>query len=212
MTDESSKAFLAKEIQSFLNLKRDIVGVKIISDEETPDYEMPTRKISYCEAVSLASSGKKIIISKDTAAEMLYCLNPIVTLGFEEPAYIDLQPRISPASTTAILLCRLADWDYVHDPDVVIIIGDAKQVSDVAEAVGGIDVKVRGGIAVCGDLTAFPFMEKRAALSVLCGGARLRAGFASWEAGVGLPFSILQSVAERFGKRRHEAEQFFTSD
>lgn len=183
----------ARAIQQYLGLDRDIVGVKIACSEIPRGYVRPPEPVGFCKAVISASDGGKIAITSD----VLLCQNSVVTLGFEEPQFIDLEPRIRSAETKLILLSRLEDWNLDTNPDVIIFIGNAKHGMELLDLINGFEGKIFSEVAVCGFLTAYPFVNRKASITFFCKGARSHAKLMDSEIGIGVPFGMVEKIIER---------------
>ena len=163
-------------LRAYLGTKYNVIGVKILKDkiEPKPPFERPNKRMRYCQLARAAGKGKTLVAYQ----EDISCPNAEVTLGFEEPVYVDVQPRIMPAETKAV---KIGPAEYVNDPDVLLMILTAKQGMDVAALLNGIEAQFAGSLAVCGEATAKPYMEKKPNLSLLCRGSRIFAGYADSE-------------------------------
>ncbi|MFQ5888259.1 MAG: DUF169 domain-containing protein, partial [Candidatus Hydrothermarchaeales archaeon] len=185
-------------LRAYLGNKYNIIGVKIFKDkvDPKPPFERPKKRMRFCQLVREAGKGKAFVAyQKDIS-----CPNAEVTLGFEEPVYVDVQPRIMPAETKAVMV---GPAENVADPDVLLTILTAKQGMDIATLIGGIDARFAGSLAVCGEATAKPYMEKKPNLTLLCRGSRIFAGYADGEVIFGaLPetFKVLEERAVALDK------------
>lgn len=190
-----------ENVREYLGMKYNLVGVKILRDEipaDKLDKLRPDKPVEYCRLVSEAARGKSYIFTSDDFA----CPSPIVTLGFEEPKYVDIQPRISPPETKAV---EIGPLDAVKDPDVILAILNPKQTMEVAILLGGIEAKSEGSTAVCGEATAGPYMEKKPNVTFLCQGARIYGGYKDSELILGSPletFKKLSTKIEELAKTR----------
>ncbi|MFQ5976018.1 MAG: DUF169 domain-containing protein [Candidatus Hydrothermarchaeales archaeon] len=185
-------------LRAYLGNKYNVIGVKILKEkvEPKPPFERPKKRMRFCQLVREAGKGKAFVAYH----EDISCPNAEVTLGFEEPVYVDVQPRIMPAETKAVMV---GPTENIADPDVLLIILTAKQGMDVATLMDGIDAHFAGSLAVCGEATAKPYMEKKPNLSLLCRGSRMFAGYADSEVIFGaLPetFKNLEVRAEALEK------------
>jgi len=163
-------------LRAYLGNKYNVIGVKIFQEkvEPKPPFERPNKRMRYCQLVRKAGKGKAFVAYQ----EDISCPNAEVTLGFEEPIYVDVQPRIMPGNTKAVMIGPAQD---VADPDVILIILTAKQGMDVASLLNGVEAHFAGSLAVCGEATARPYMEKKPNLTLLCRGSRMFAGYADSE-------------------------------
>jgi uncharacterized protein (DUF169 family) len=178
-----------ENIRAYLGMRHKLIGVKILKD--TPDAsQKPTKRMRYCEMVREAADGKTYVAELEDIA----CPNAEVTLGFQEPIYVDVQPRIMPAETKAV---KVGPLEKVKDPDVILAILNPRQAMEVAALLDGIKAKFSGSIAVCGEATAIPYMEKKPNTTFLCGGARMFADFRESDLILGAPPEVFQELSER---------------
>ncbi len=180
---------MEEEIRAYFGSRYHLVGVKLF--REVPEgYPVPERRGKFCEFVMRAARGETILMR----AEDEECHLSLVALGFQEPAYLDLQPRIQPAETRAVLV---APVEKIEEPDVVLMIATPRQVMEIATMLGGIRAKFAGEVAVCGEAVAEPLKTGSPNVSFLCGGARMLGGYRDSEVIVGAPPEVFQRVAER---------------
>ncbi|MEE8401016.1 MAG: DUF169 domain-containing protein [Candidatus Hydrothermarchaeaceae archaeon] len=182
-----------ENVREYLGMKYNLVGVKILKDEVSKDKldELgPDDRMQYCQFVREVASGKSYIFKPDDFT----CPNPIVTLGFEEPTYVDVQPRITPAETKAVWVAPL---NMMEEPDVILAILNPKQVMEVAILLEGIEAKSAGSMAVCGEATARPFMEGKPNITFLCPGARTYGDYRDHELIVGIPLEALKKISKK---------------
>ena len=188
-----------ENVRQYLGMKYNLVGVKILTEDvgqDELDELRPDVPKAYCQFVKEAARGKSFIFTEDDFS----CPSPIVTLGFSEPVYVDIQPRISPANTKAVKIGPTSD---IKDPDVVLAILNPKQVMEVAILLNGIEAKFVGSMAVCGEGTARPYMEDKPNVTFLCGGARIYGGYKDAEIILGTPretFKKLSAKVEELSK------------
>ena len=132
--------------------------------------------------------------------EELTCTSAELALGFTEPSYGEVYPRIKPASTKLVSISPLEKTD--KKPDVVIIIGTPRKIMRVSTILAQlhekkpVEVKFKGEFAVCGECTAIPFMEKKVNLSLLCNGARMFSGYRDDEIVMGFPLDDFIQISE----------------
>jgi uncharacterized protein (DUF169 family) len=182
-----------KLIRSHLGIKYNLVGVKVRKKgggAEQDPLKKPQKRIRFCQAVRLAANGAEL----DLALDDLACPNAEVTLGFDEPLYVDIQPRIMPAETEVV---SVAPAEKMKDPDVVLTILNPKQAMETASLMEGLEAKFTGNLAVCGEATAKPYMDREANVTFLCGGARTFGDFKESELIFGAPLSEYEKLAEK---------------
>ena len=115
-----------------------------------------------------------------------------VILGFTEPKYVDIYPRVKPARTKSVSVAPLEKTDT--EPGVVVT------VTDPARAMRVVQVLYRAtrkrleadmtceASAIAGEATALPYLQKKPNLTLLCGEARGIAGHNDSELAIGIPF------------------------
>ncbi|NOZ82256.1 MAG: DUF169 domain-containing protein, partial [Euryarchaeota archaeon] len=176
-----------EEIRAYFGSRYHLVGVKLF--REIPQgYPVPERRGKFCEFVMRAARGETV------RAEDEECHLSLIALGFQEPRYLDLQPRIQPAETKAVLV---APAEKLEDADVVLMIATPRQVMEIAAMLGGINARFAGEIAVCGEAVAEPLKSGSANVSFLCGGARMLGGYRDSELIVAAPPEVFAEIAEK---------------
>jgi uncharacterized protein (DUF169 family) len=182
-----------ENVRQYLGMKYNLVGVKILTEDvaqDELDELRPDVPKQYCQFVKEAALGKSFVFLEDDFS----CPSPIVTLGFSEPVYVDIQPRISPANTKAV---KIGPTSEVKDPDVVLAILNPKQVMEVSILLDGIEAKFVGSMAVCGEGTAKPYMEDKPNVTFLCGGARIYGGYKDAEIILGTPLETFKKLSAK---------------
>lgn len=205
-----------REIETYLELDRKPVGVKIFTNKEDFDaYELPqyNRKITYCNSVQLAS--KEGIRYKTTLINQA-CPNGSAGMGFVEapPKMMSGEARVGlgiydnievsksvsdghkffKAETYGILVQLLEDFTDEYQPDVVIQITSSfnamRLIQGYAHHYGTIDsLKSVGLMAICNDLTSYVYNTDSINLSLLCPGTRRVANWHVDDVGVGVPYN-----------------------
>ena len=174
-------------------MKYNLVGVKILK-EEPPQDEInelkPETPKAYCQFVHDAARGNTFILKEDDFA----CPSPEVTLGFDEPIYVDVQPRIHPAKTKAV---KIGPLEKINDPDVILAVLNPKQIMEVAILNEGLEAAFAGSMAVCGEATARPYMEGKPNVTFLCSGARTFSGYKDAELILGSPVETFKKLSEK---------------
>ncbi len=175
-----------ESIRAYFGSKYRLVGVKLF--KEIPEgYPTPAKPGKFCEFVRRAALGETILMR----AEDEECHQSLIALGFQEPMFIDLQPRIQPAETKAVLI---APVEEIPDPDVVLMIATPRQVMEAAALLHGIEAKFAGEIAVCGEVIAEPLKSGKANVTFLCGGARMFADYKDSEVILGAPLEVFKEL------------------
>jgi len=183
---------MEKSIRAYIGSKHHLVGVKFYTEEvpEESKLKRPKKPLMFCQAVKKAAAGESILMRLDDEA----CPSAIVALGYEEPVYLDVQPRISPANTKAV---EIAPYDEIEDPDIGLLILNPRQAMELSSLLRGVSSQFSGSVAVCGEAVALPYKEGSPNISFLCNGARLSADFRDNEVILGAPPQTFQELAER---------------
>jgi hypothetical protein len=79
---------IEEKVRSYLGLNHHLVGIRI--SEENVDGNHPTVSMTFCRAVREALRRKELVIGIDD----LSCPNAELCLGFREPMFVDVEPRI----------------------------------------------------------------------------------------------------------------------
>jgi uncharacterized protein (DUF169 family) len=183
---------MEKSIRSHIGSKYHLVGVKFLKEEVEPDerFKKPKKPVMFCQAVRKAADGEAFLMNLEDEA----CPSAMVALGFEEPVYVDIQPRIDPAEIKTV---QIGPYEELEDPDVGLLILSPRQAMELSSISKGFQSQFSGSIAVCGEAAALPFMEKTANVSFLCNGARVSADFRDNEVILGAPPQTFTELAEK---------------
>lgn len=179
---------IAEEIRAYLGLEFPLVGVKLLTTEVERDH--PPGRHTFCQFVRAAlEKGQDATITGDD----LSCPSAELALGFREPRYVDVEPRIRrPVEAVRI--------GPVEGADVVLFLLNPHQVMVLAVLLGGIKAEFRGEMALCGEAVAQVINTGQPNISFLCQGARELAGFQKNEIVVGLPYDMMLGLPERMTK------------
>ncbi|RNI15008.1 hypothetical protein EFE42_02635 [Methanohalophilus sp. RSK] len=185
-------AEMTKRFRRFFELPLTPVAVKLNSDE-TINVSSPMR---YCEMVrKSAAYGTTFTATVDDVS----CASAELALGFTEPSYGEVYPRIKPANTEKITVTPLDKCEF--EPDAVVVIGNASKLMRLAATLAKVEgnmveSKFKGEFAVCGECTAIPVMENTVNLSLLCSGARMFSDYRSDELVFGFPLDSFIKLTE----------------
>jgi uncharacterized protein (DUF169 family) len=181
-----------ESIRSYIGSRHHLVGVKFLKQEtsEGEPFTRPKKPIMFCQAVKKAAEGESFLMYLEDEA----CPSAMVALGFEEPVYVDVQPRISPADIKAV---KIGPYEKLEDPDVGLFIINPRQAMELSSILKGIQSKFGGAIAVCGEAAAYPYTEKSPNISFLCSGARVSADYKDNEVILGAPPETIKDLAKK---------------
>jgi len=188
-------AELSMKFRKFFELPSSPVAIRIIND--TSEQKTSIKPMRYCEMVRRSAFyGESFVFS----VEELTCTSAELALGFTEPSYGEVYPRIKPANTKLVSISSLEKTE--KKPDVVIIVGNPRKIMRISTILAQlhekqpVEVKFKGEFAVCGECTAIPYLEKKVNLSLLCNGARMFSGFRDDEIVMGFPLEDFERVAQ----------------
>ncbi|MCZ7355792.1 MAG: DUF169 domain-containing protein [Candidatus Methanoperedens sp.] len=189
-------AELSTKFRKFFELPSSPVAVRIISDG-SQEQKTGTQPMRFCEMVRRSAVyGESFIFG----VEELTCTSAELALGFTEPSYGEIYPRIKPANTKFVSVSPLEKTD--KKPDVVIIVSTPRKIMRVSTILSQlhqkqpVEAKFKGEFAVCGECTAIPYMEKKVNMSLLCNGARMFSGYRDDEIVMGFPLDDFIRISE----------------
>jgi len=181
-------------IRSFVGSNLRLVGVKILKEAPKDASEKPPKPLRYSQLIREAAHGKNFTVEEKDISDA----NPQLALGFTEPKYVDIQPRIQPAETKALRI------GPIEGSDVVLMILTPKQVMEIAQVYGPLEARFSGELGVEGEATALPYMTRKPNVSFLCNSARLLAGYRESEVILAMPTGDAVRLAEKIEKQaRH---------
>jgi len=186
---------LSAKFRKFFELPSSPVAVRIIIEDS--EKKTSTQPMRFCEMVRRSAVyGESFVFG----VEELTCTSAELALGFTEPSYGEVYPRIKPANTKFVSISPLEKTE--KKPDVVIVVGTPRKIMRISTVLSQlhekqpVEVKFKGEFAVCGECTAIPFMEKKVNLSLLCNGARMFSGYRDDEIVMGFPLDDFIRLAE----------------
>lgn len=179
---------IAETVRTYLDMEFPLVGIKLLTEEVERDH--PPGPCTFCQFVRAAlEEGREFIISGDD----LSCPSAELALGFREPRYVDVEPRVK----KPVKAVRIGP---LEGADVVLFLLNPHQVMVLAVLLGGITAEFRGEMALCGEAVAQVVNTGQPNISFLCQGARELAGFQRDEIVVGLPYEMVLGLPERTSK------------
>lgn len=188
-------AEFSMKFRKFFELPSSPVAIRIINDSS--EQKTSNQPMRFCEMVRRSAYyGETFVFG----VEELTCTSAELALGFTEPSYGEVYPRIKPANTKFVSVIPLEKTE--KKPDVVVIVGNPRKIMRVSTIFSrlhekqSVEAKFKGEFAVCGECTAIPYMEKKVNLSLLCNGARMFSGYRDDEIVMGFPLDDFIQVAE----------------
>lgn len=207
-------------IESYLNLDRKPVGIKLFFDkDEFDNFEIPQkdRKITYCNFVQLASKGKSMKLTKENhacpngamALKMAEAPEPIVSGKgrFSKNIYKDVETSKRIHDEMLFLekepvgLVVMPLENYKENPDIVIVISKSYNIMRMIQGNGYYNgytsnLKTVGLQALCHDLTTYVYNTNDINITLLCPGTRLVADWQIDEIGIGIPFEKWEDIVK----------------
>ena len=168
------------------------VGVRLFKQGDAVDdsgYDKPEKRMTFCRFVREAARGKNYLMRLDN----LSCANAEISLGFREPKYVNIEPRIK--EKTAAL--RIGP---VEDAEVVLLILNAEQVMTMSILLNGIEASFKGDMGVCSESMAQVYNSGKVNVSFLCNGARTLGGYETNELMLALPYKVFLELPSKMGK------------
>ena len=178
---------IAEKVRSYLGLNHRPMGIKIA--EENVDGIYPAVPMTFCRVMREALGGKEFVIGIDD----LDCPNAELCLGFREPMFVDIEPRIK-SKTKAVRIGPL------EDADVILFVLNSEQVMIMSILLGGIRAEFKGEMAICGETVAKVYNQGEPNVSFLCNGARELGGFETHEVVLSLPYALFLELPDRITK------------
>ena len=178
---------IEERLRSYLGMNHRLVGIKIA--EENVDGNHPAVTMTFCRVVREALTGKELVVGIDD----LSCPSAELCLGFREPMFVDVEPRIK-TKTKAVRIGPL------EDADVVLFVLSPEQVMVMSILLGGIKAEFKGEMAICGEAVAQVYNEGEPNISFLCSGARELGGFEAHEVVLGLPYAQFLELSSKMTK------------
>lgn len=209
----------ARLIKDVLRLRGEPVAIKLIREGEAvpAGYEEPVNQMSHCQAVFRAREGESFYLPLSSQG----CLVGTAVLGMnqtnekvasgefhvgigmhdskEAAAKMISERMYVPFKTDGEIVCPLKDADFV--PDVVAIMDIPERIYWIvplatAETGGRVEFSTAPFQCACEDVTAVPVCTGKPNISLGCFGCRKKTGMAADELALGIPYSMIPSVAE----------------
>jgi len=202
-----------ERVQCALNLKRRIIGVRFLFDNdeyEQADALPAASKMPYCVMVKRAMRGHSL----KADAEAFGCPGAARVLGIDPPGELYASGRhhrrlglykdlvvgknmrrnmvVCGHRTHGVLIKPLEE--HSQAPDVVLMVVNPYQAMRLVQGWTyqfGYHTRfqVAGNQAICSECTAYPLEKGAINISMLCAGTRHMAGWGDDEMGMGLPFN-----------------------
>lgn len=178
---------IGEAVAAYLGMIYRPVGVKILPTEV--DGHKLEKRMTFCRFVREAAKGGEFLVRMSD----LDCVNAEVALGFTEPRFVNIEPRIH-SKTAAVRVGPL------EGADVVLFILTAEQVMTMSILLEGITAKFRGDMAVCGEAVARVYTEGVPNVTFLCNGARLFGEYETHEVILALPYYTFLELPSRMSR------------
>ncbi len=182
----------SKIVVDYLDMSTRPVGVKLYKQGEDVDgsgFDKPEKRMTFCRFVREAAKGKNYLMK----LENLDCANAEVSLGFREPKYVKIEPRIT-EHTAALKI------GPVDGADVVMLILNAEQVMTLSILLEGVKAEFKGNMAVCGEAMAQVYNTGQTNVTFLCNGARIFGTYETNEVILAMPTRVFEQLPAKMGK------------
>ncbi len=190
---------LSNSFRKFFKMPLSPVAITVhIQDTNSPSPDTSNR---FCYFVRNAAKLRESFTLKE---KNLSNFTATIILGFADPKYTEIYPRIKPSKTKAVTV-RPLELEK-GTPDVVVIISDPETMMKVFQVYHQMSKEriesscTSEGSAIAGEATAIPYMEDKPNLTLLCGGARSIGGFKDDELAMGMPYDIFTKLVEQLSE------------
>lgn len=209
---------MTEDLNCALGLERSIVGIKFIFNKEgfeQSDVPQVRYKLSYCNMVKLAASGKSLKADIDN----FLCVGSAKALGLIKPdsnaisgnVYYsfglydslctarNVQKNVTFLDHQAYGIVAMPLEKFEIQPDIVIYIVNPYQSMRILQGYAyhhGVakNIKMAGNSGICSECTATPYDTNDMNLSLLCSNTRFAAKWKDDELGIGMPFNMFEKV------------------
>ncbi|MDO8578006.1 MAG: DUF169 domain-containing protein [Dehalococcoidales bacterium] len=182
----------SRKLQQYLGMDTLPVGIKLVIDGEQAEsipYDKTDNRGPFCRYVHEASRGKNFLI----ALEDLDCNKAEIVIGFKEPRFANIEPRVK-EKVTAIRIGPAVD------ADVVMLVLNAAQAMTLSNLLPEIKLSFRKNRTVCGEGLAAVYNTKLPTMTLLCIGARTDGNFEPEELLVTLPCKTFLELPSKMNK------------
>lgn len=209
------------KINDYLELSRDIVGIKFIKTEEefnkNKGRKLP-HMMAYCTMVRNAASKNDGVKAK---VENIACYAASQALGLAEVTKTDRDGskrinfgankdlEVSKKVSENMVYCDEKNYgvnimplsQFEEDPDIVIIISNGFNMMRISQGYayhyGHVSTAQFSGMqAMCQECTSYPYMKDDINISMLCAGTRMLCQWEDDEIAVGMPFSKFYNLVD----------------
>ena len=182
----------SRKVRDYLGMATWPVGIKLIRQGDqiyTIGHDKADSRKPFCWYVHEASHGKRFLLRR----EDLDCNKAEIVLGFREPRFADIEPRIK----EKIAGIRIGP---VEDADTVMLVVNPEQGMTLTNLLPEIRLSFRKNRTVCGEGMASVFNTRQPTMTLLCIGARTDGDFQADELLVTLPYSMFMELPSRMNK------------
>ena len=209
---------MVDDLNCVLDLERYIVGIKFIFNKE--EYELSDvpqvrYKLSYCNMVKLAASGKSLKADINN----FLCIGSAKALGLIKPDSNAISGNVYYSFGLYDSLCTARNVQkdvtfldhqvygvvvmplekFEVQPDIAIYIVKPYQSMRILQGYAfhhgaAKNIKMAGNSGMCSECTATPYDTNDMNLSLLCSNTRFAAKWKDDELGIGMPFNMFEKV------------------
>jgi uncharacterized protein (DUF169 family) len=194
-----------EKLKQALNLKSDLIGVKLIYEHNKnigidPKFKEADQMERYCEYIKRASQGEFLKIKKGDFS----CHTADIMLGFKESENLELTMRLEVKGLKYILLFPINKY-LLENYDSVILILNPLDCMNIIEAYVRLFQKplkiMCGAISgVCSEVTAYVIKRNEVNFSFLCPDSRGNGVFSDCELLCGIPAKMTNDLIDEIIK------------
>lgn len=182
----------SRKVREYLGMSSRPVGAKLIRQGDQADatrFDKADNREPFCWYVHEASRGKTYLMRW----EDLDCNKAEIILGFREPRFANIEPRIKEKITGV----RIGP---VADADVVMLVLNPEQMMTLTNLLPEIRVSFKKNRTVCGESMAHVYNTQQPTMTLLCIGARTDGNFAADELLVAFTYKLFMELPSKMGK------------
>ncbi|MDD4366905.1 MAG: DUF169 domain-containing protein [Eubacteriales bacterium] len=217
---------MSAKLKELLDLKNDIVGVKMLKDNKLLQGYDSSKKYTFCQFIMKAREGKKLLATSENIA----CANGASALGFmpvpeklmsgefleklgsfkKEGGKKTMEsiPRFEQGQFSGIALAPLAKVDF--DPDIIILETVPEKLmwlslSTIYENGGRLEFTSSISNGTCVDTTVVPFIEQKLNVTLGCYGCRNATNIPDDHLLAGFPANQMEGIIDSIEKINEKA-------
>lgn len=205
---------------SLIDLKRKVVGIKFLFDEEEYsefDADTTNKMMPYCTMVRNATQGEGVkanihnfaCLSAARALGLMEINNDVISGRVHNKMGIYTDLTVSRSIAKDMVYCKHKVYgigikpleDYTVNPDIILVITNPLNAMRIIQGNAynngqSKHIKVAGMQAVCQECTSYPYEINDINISMMCSGTRHVAQWNDDELAIGIPFNKFKSIVD----------------